>query len=188
LISKLIAEIEDEQDREWFQSVVARGEGQPNLLESLRYGIDHAWWWDWWRSFRWRRGSRDDDKQEAEEFRKELEKFYAQLPEDEREELQELPADELWRTVRRRFFEKKRGEFDVRLAELQKLITQLKLRGGFVPLPPDRRPPALTTPSGEGLPRPPRRDDRSRDEARPGLRDGEEKSREPAEAVDRRRR
>lgn len=171
LMSALIGEIESEEDREWFALVAEGGDGQHNLLQSLRYGIDHTWW----RSLRWRRGFKDEDRKEAEAL-------YEQLEEKDRQELQRLAPEERRRALDGRLFFKRRVEFEARLAELQALIAQLRLRGGWVPLPPDRRPPALTSPNPEGFspPRPSRRDDRSRDEPRRGPRDDDEKTREPA--------
>lgn len=176
LMAELVREIEDEQERAWFEAVAMRGDGQVNLLESLRYGFESAWH----RSLRPRHRMTEEEKEQRRAERSEERlALYESLEPDARKELQQLSPQERDRALDWRLFFKKKGEFDVQLAELKTLITKLKLRGGFVPLPPDRRPPALTSPA-EGFPRPPRRDDRSRDEPRRGPRNGEEKMREPA--------
>ena len=169
LMAELAAEIEDEQDRAWFQEIAARGDGQVNLLESLRYGFESVWR----RSLRPPRRLTDEEKEQRRARRAEERlQLYESLDDDVRKEIQQLSPQERDRALDWRLFFKKKGEFDVELAELQTLITRLRLRGGYVPLPPDRRPPALTSPA-EGLSRPPRRDDRSRGEPRRPSQGGE---------------
>lgn len=120
LMSALVAEIDDDAERQWFASLAEKGEGQPNLVATLRYGIISAWW-------RWQRHRDFTDGQRERE--------YEELDDSQRNEFQKLSPDERRRFLNRQVVADDWDDLQSRLAELLRLSLKLTERGGFVSLP-----------------------------------------------------
>ena len=144
LMSKLVSEIEGRDERQWFESLVQNGEGQPNLLASLSHAIGGAWW----------RSQFGHDWSPEERDRK-----YQALDEAERAKLEKLSPEERKRALRRELFREHAKKMKPRFEKLQSLIATMEARGGFVPLPHElresrRRIQELTAPGPPRSPRP----------------------------------